>query len=419
MSRWVCLFILLPLYVLGQADVEDVDRSTSLFPTDQPIWEDTPATTILPTTKGSDNAVAVITTTTTPEPDVPITTTFQPTPDSDAEGTTQQSNVTTVAPTTPLQLINSTTALPTPLPTNSTTALPTPLPTNSTTALPTPLPTNSTTALPTPLPTNSTTALPTPLPTNSTTALPTPLPTNSTTALPTPLPTNSTTALPTPLPTNSTTTPLPTNSTTASAPTTIPLPKVGDYVVRAEWNSSACLMARMGLQFSFRMGDSFQTINLDPNVTTTNGTCGNNDSTLMLRADTTIVQFIFTNQTSKFFLSALTLTVLAGSGVSFKDGSSNLSLWEASLGSSYMCKKEQSFNITENLILNTFELQVQPFGVMNDQFNTAEDCKADEAENFIVPIAVGVALIVLVLLVLVAYLIGRHRSRVTSYEQFS
>lgn len=37
-----------------------------------------------------------------------------------------------------------------------------------------------------------------------------------------------------------------------------------------------------------------------------------------------------------------------------------------------MCKKEQSFNITENLILNTFELQVQPFGVMNDQFNTGK-----------------------------------------------
>lgn len=68
------------------------------------------------------------------------------------------------------------------------------------------------------------------------------------------------------------------------------------------------------------------------------------------------------------FLANLTLVT----GVSFKDGSSNLSLWEASLGSSYMCKKEQSFNITENLILNTFELQVQPFGVMNDQFNTGK-----------------------------------------------
>lgn len=50
---------------------------------------------------------------------------------------------------------------------------------------------------------------------------------------------------------------------------------------------------------------------------------------------------------------------------------------------------------------------------------SAEDCKADGAESFLVPIAVGVALIVLVLLVLVAYFIGRQRSRVANYEPFS
>lgn len=37
-----------------------------------------------------------------------------------------------------------------------------------------------------------------------------------------------------------------------------------------------------------------------------------------------------------------------------------------------MCKKEQHFNITEALILNTFELQVQPFGVTNDKFSTGK-----------------------------------------------
>lgn len=35
-----------------------------------------------------------------------------------------------------------------------------------------------------------------------------------------------------------------------------------------------------------------------------------------------------------------------------------------------MCKKEQSYNITDKLILNTFELQVQPFAVENNKFNT-------------------------------------------------
>lgn len=166
------------------------------------------------------------------------------------------------------------------------------------------------------------------------------------------------------------------------------------------------------------------------------------------------------------FLANLTLVT----GVSFKDGSSNLSLWEASLGSSYMCKKEQSFNITENLILNTFELQVQPFGVMNDQFNTgkiqpfiktclklfkkknfkswlcrdipfysslpclwlnvwflcwceiaallcifsllaAHECSVDDT-SLLIPIIVGAALAVLILIVVIAYVIGRRKTYV-------
>lgn len=49
---------------------------------------------------------------------------------------------------------------------------------------------------------------------------------------------------------------------------------------------------------------------------------------------------------------------------------------------------------------------------------SAEDCIADEPDNFIVPIAVGVALAVLVFIVLLAYLIGRKRSQTSGYEQF-
>ncbi|KAK2838785.1 hypothetical protein Q7C36_013599 [Tachysurus vachellii] len=408
MFRCLCLFILLPLCVLGQADVLLSTPSKSfMFPTDQPIWEETPPPTIPSSTKGSANAVTRIATTF--EPYFPNDTTSQPALDI--------SDATTVELTTPptLQSTSSTMAPPSPEPTNATTLPPTPEPTNATTLPPTPEPTNATTLPPTPEPTNATTLPPTPEPTNATTLPPTPEPTNATTLPPTPEPTNATTPLPTPEPTNATT-PLPTPE-----PTTLPVPEVGDYVVRAEQNSSACLMARMGLQFSFRMGDGFQTINLDPNVTKPSGTCGNDgsDSALMLISDKIIVQFVFTNQTSKFFLSGLNLTVVPGSGPNFNAVGTNLSLWEASLGSSYMCKKEQSFNISGILILNTFELQVQPFGVMNDQFSTAEECKADDSGNFIVPLAVGIALIVLVLLVLVAYFIGRQRSRTRSYEQFS
>lgn len=35
-----------------------------------------------------------------------------------------------------------------------------------------------------------------------------------------------------------------------------------------------------------------------------------------------------------------------------------------------MCKKELSYNISEKLTINTFELQVQPFAVQKNMFST-------------------------------------------------
>uniref|UniRef100_A0A9J8CXD9 Lysosomal-associated membrane protein 2 n=1 Tax=Cyprinus carpio carpio TaxID=630221 RepID=A0A9J8CXD9_CYPCA len=230
--------------------------------------------------------------------------------------------------------------------------------------------------------------------------------------------TNSTTEAPTTVHSNATTatTPPPT-----SPP--VPNPTVGNYSVKSD-NATVCLLAKMGLQFRFRMSEdsSFQTLNLDPsaNVTEVSGTCGSggNDASLLLKSEEITVHFVFTNVSQKFRLHALTLSVKLGNGNFFNASNNNLSLWEASVGSSYMCRKEQSYNITDKLTLNTFELQVQPFAVQNNKFNTAEDCIADEPDNFIVPIAVGVALAVLVFIVLLAYLIGRKRSQTSGYEQF-
>lgn len=47
----------------------------------------------------------------------------------------------------------------------------------------------------------------------------------------------------------------------------------------------------------------------------------------------------------------------------------------------------------------------------------AEDCLAD-GESYIVPIAVGAALAVLIVIVLVAYFIGRKKSQSSGYESF-
>ncbi|XP_016302078.1 lysosome-associated membrane glycoprotein 2-like isoform X1 [Sinocyclocheilus anshuiensis] len=257
--------------------------------------------------------------------------------------------------------------------------------------------------------------------TNSTTEAPTTMnhnTTNSTTEAPTTMnhnTTNSTTEVPTTAHSNATTAPTP-------PPTTppVPDPTVGNYSVKSD-NVTVCLLAKMGLQFSFKMSEnsSFQTLNFDPsaNVTEVSGTCGSggNDSSLLLKSEEITVHFVFTNVSQKFRLHALTLSVNLENGNVFNASNNNLSLWEASVGSSYMCRKEQSYNITDKLTLNTFELQVQPFAVQNNKFNTAEECFLDSDLSFLVPIAVGVALSFLIILVLISYLIGRRKSR-TGYQ---
>ncbi|KAL2077233.1 hypothetical protein ACEWY4_026737 [Coilia grayii] len=216
--------------------------------------------------------------------------------------------------------------------------------------------------------------------------------------------------------TQNTTTPSSQNTTTPAPP--LPNPETGNYTLRAQVNSTACLMARMGLQVSYKQDQVVQNINLDPKNAKVSGACGSNgsDSTLTLNSEDLSMTFVFVNASNKFHLGSFNVTVTTATG-KFSDKNNSLDLWLASLGSSYMCKKEQSYDITAAVTLHTFDLQVQPFAVEEDKFSTAEDCQAD-GENYIVPIAVGAALAVLILIVLVAYFIGRKKSQSSGYESF-
>uniref|UniRef100_A0A3Q4GXH2 Lysosomal-associated membrane protein 2 n=1 Tax=Neolamprologus brichardi TaxID=32507 RepID=A0A3Q4GXH2_NEOBR len=178
----------------------------------------------------------------------------------------------------------------------------------------------------------------------------------------------------------------------------------GNYSIKTE-NGTVCLLANFGLRIGFK-GEE---MNLNPNMATVSGSCGVNSSELLLASkEMTIKQC--TEKKANYVLSFF----LEGN---FSVENSSLNLWEASIGSSYMCNKEQTFNITDTLSLYTFSLHVQPFGVKKGVFSTAEECLAD-GESFLVPIAVGVALLVLILIVLLAYFIGRRRSMATGYQSF-
>lgn len=214
------------------------------------------------------------------------------------------------------------------------------------------------------------------------------------------------------------TTVAPTQSpTTTPAPTPPSNPESGSYNV-TNINGTVCLLARMGLQlnvtyFSKAQNKTVQGIvNLQPNRTDFSGSCEATTATLILRDELTNLTFTFSlNSTSKkYHLSALSMSAFwSDMTAPITMTNSTLNYLQGSLGRSYMCRSEQILPVVNSFSLNTFRLQVQPFGVSGNQFGSAEECQMDQ-DNMLIPIIVGAALAGLVLIVLIAYLIGRKRS---------
>ncbi|XP_033972322.1 lysosome-associated membrane glycoprotein 1a isoform X2 [Trematomus bernacchii] len=213
-----------------------------------------------------------------------------------------------------------------------------------------------------------------------------------------------------------------TTTTAAPAPTPIPTPpgtpERGTYSVN-NGNGTLCLMAQMGLQLNFTYFSRSQNktvqelLNLTPNLTTSSGSCEASSASLVLtQGQITTLNFTFTlNSTSKkYHLSGITLLAdMADATALISASNSSLDYLRSTLGRSYMCNAEQTLAVVPSFSLNTFRLQVQPFQVTTDQFSPAEECQMDQ-DLMLIPIIVGAALAGLVLIVLIAYLIGRKRS---------
>ncbi|NXJ05493.1 LAMP2 protein, partial [Odontophorus gujanensis] len=229
------------------------------------------------------------------------------------------------------------------------------------------------------------------------------------------------TSAPTVLPTIANVT---TASTTVSpAPTTTPKPAgnpvTGNYSVKI--GNKTCLLATVGLQLNISR-DKPLLINIDPKTTHADGTCGNTSATLKLNdGNSTLIDFMFVVNASasvqKFYLKEVNITLVnhQNGSVILSADNNNLSQWVASLGNSYMCRKEQTLEINEDLQVHTFNLWVQPFLVKENKFSIAEECFADSDLNFLIPVAVGMALGFLIILVFISYVIGRRKSR-TGYQ---
>ncbi|KAF8792384.1 Lysosome-associated membrane glycoprotein 1 like protein [Argiope bruennichi] len=230
-------------------------------------------------------------------------------------------------------------------------------------------------------------------------------------------PTTTTTIKPTTTSQPDTTTPSPSPTTLPPSTTTKspkpPTPAEGSWNV-TEGNLT-CIRADLEIRFQIIVQDRVEYIALSPNATSS-GNCKLSDTTqeLELEDSNYKLTMIFEKDSTNAYLRNITFNynLPDGSGLVYND----TKLFSVKIGNSYMCDSSNDV-IFRNVTMEVLRIRIQAFGsIGNKDFGIAEKCEADNTVNDMVPIAVGIALLVLVVVVLIAYFVGRRRSRQKGYQ---
>ncbi|GAB1599441.1 hypothetical protein Ahia01_000221300 [Argonauta hians] len=206
---------------------------------------------------------------------------------------------------------------------------------------------------------------------------------------------SSTTETPTTPPTNSSSTSIP---ITTEKPT--PAPKT-QYIVVGP-NGIKCVVMTAELSYTYKnMSGSIY-----PNATL-NGTCGETEDKLSIKAPEVELELVFFKNKTKKYLKKVVMSI--DNTVVSKD---NLTALSFASDQYFVCKATQKIAL-ENSTLTFKNLTLDIFRNSTDTSNIGSQniCVEDMKISSIVPIAVGAALAGLVITVLIAYLIGRKRSR--------
>ncbi|XP_034950832.1 lysosome-associated membrane glycoprotein 1-like [Chelonus insularis] len=253
--------------------------------------------------------------------------------------------------------------------------------------------------------------------------------------------TTTTTTITTPkttTPDSNTTTSIPTTTPTPTPAPPTPKPEIGQWTVNS--TNYTCIVLRMAAQFNitYITSDnktmSRHMILPSSNVTTASGNCGdpeqvieiswNSSTSPMKNNDSLIFHFIKNKTQSMYSLHHIEVKIAVEELPKFNSSSPlvlihNASEYKIPLINSYRCLKSQKISLSSTVknttgILDVSDLQFQAFkNEKSSAFSTAEDCPYETPDY--VPIAVGCGLIILVVVVLVAYLVGRRRSQARGY----
>ncbi|XP_035669126.1 lysosome-associated membrane glycoprotein 1-like [Branchiostoma floridae] len=159
-------------------------------------------------------------------------------------------------------------------------------------------------------------------------------------------------------------------------------------------NGTACLLYKMGLAVQILYGTTDSRIGVArfalPTDTTVGGFCGVTAAMLQFAFNngTYNVSLEFTNDGKQFEVSAASVgwvfdstnfpnASLQGKSAAQNNTQGDLGLFYAPLGQSYLCRSEDSKEISVDVTLFFIEVQVQPFDVTAGKFGQPLECKKD------------------------------------------
>jgi len=216
--------------------------------------------------------------------------------------------------------------------------------------------------------------------------------------------------------------------TTTTTPTTTPKP-VPHFEVKGK-NGTGCVFVEGNINIMTSMNNKSEdtTTPLVQDGAVATGNCYSN---ITNSSDITItwgkaVTFMltFTSNSEMWFLSEVMVKLGNVSATGKYDAGSNDKLYQATFNQSYACARDQKLMLVSdsptkgNITVDFASIKMQPFSASKPFENTMMcPAKTDDSQtSSIVPIAVGCALAGLIVIVLIAYLIGRRKSS-RGYQQ--
>ncbi|XP_074768688.1 lysosome-associated membrane glycoprotein 3 isoform X1 [Athene noctua] len=199
-------------------------------------------------------------------------------------------------------------------------------------------------------------------------------------------------------------------TTRTERPTLTPQPSLiptGTYTVST--GNRTCVKAVMGLQL---MAQNTQTKRMEymavnPNATQTSGSCGMEQSELNITFSGGFINFTFVKQAPTYYVSKIE-TRLQSEGMLYY-AAIHEKLFTTKLGNSFKCASKQTFHLEKNFQLLFVNMQLQAFDIVGNQFGKEEECFADKNSKA-APIAVGLSILGLFVIVFAIFLISRRKS---------